>query len=41
MFTKSDLAVYINNQLQTTVGLKAMAELRTTVQGVKVRFTKS
>ncbi|KAL9985852.1 hypothetical protein ACROYT_G008301 [Oculina patagonica] len=34
----SDLAVYINNQLQTTVGLKAMAELRTTVQGVKAFY---
>ena len=39
MFLKGNLAVYINNQLQTTVGQKAMVELRSRVIGLKVRFT--
>ena len=39
MFTKSNLAVYINNQLQTTVGQKAMVDLRSRVMGLKVRYT--
>ena len=39
MFTKSNLAVYINNQLQTTVGQKAMVDLRSRVEGLKVRNT--
>jgi len=29
--------VYINNQLQTTVGQKAMVDLRSRVEGLKVR----
>lgn len=39
MHLKSNLAVYINNQLQTTVGQKAMVELRSRVMGLKVRYT--
>jgi len=30
--------VFINNQLQTTVGQKAMVELRSRIEGLKVRI---
>ena len=33
--------MYINNQLQTTVGQKAMVELRSRVEGLKVRNCES
>ena len=39
VFLKSNLAVFINNQLQTSVGQRAMVELRLRVLGLKVRFT--
>ena len=35
-FSKDNLAIYINNQLQTVVGLKAFEELRSRVMGLKV-----
>ena len=36
MFLQEHLAVYINNQLQTEVGKKAMEQLRLQVLGLKV-----
>jgi len=36
LFSKEDLAVYINNQLQTAVGKILMEQFRLRIEGLKV-----